>query len=1458
MKKQILVLILFLLTKTGLCQFNNSKFLQTPNSGSLGIYGVTEISPFTGLANISIPVFALTQGDIPLKADLKYFASGVKPENHPGWVGQNFSLDVGGVVTRKVNGGVDEVAVSNRANQDQYAYLYNYGTLSAADWSSSSFAHGYANNNSNDPDVAIPAPDEFMFTLPNGGAGSFFLNHEGKWKVKSAQGEKYLVSVDVNTQPIRLENVSNSGRYLDIKRLIYKIIITDASGTRFTFGNDPSSIEFIRGRSSGYFPNNEEVVANAWNLTRIESAKGSIVEFHYQRKENLYIQSVSYLHTVSYSISNYVNSNYGFSCSGNSVVPRSYGSQILTPTYLKEIRAKNFRVLFEILETVELKYAYDYDSFSSYGYDDLDYNNGSINPPGYNLDLTPPKWYKLNSVTVLDGEDIEKEKYTFNYNNNANERLFLKMFSKKNKNSDESIDHKFEYNNIPLPGYNSLKIDEWGYYNNKQWPSNPSGLTASSALAFLAPNSTVMEAGVLQKIIYPTGGYTEFKYEPNTYSLALEKVGNAVNVISKTGIGGGLRIRKITSYNGNGLNYSKEYFYTKNGQSGVSSGILAGNKKVYINYQIGNPVLGHIEQISNNTLSDLNYTNGRDVVYSEVKEVLADGSYNIFKYSNSETLAYRDEAPTNVYSDAYVARLVYPQQSYAKTSSYGSPILSHNSRVLERGQLINKKSFNSAGGLVYELYNEYRDDPERFNEYVRGFDIYGIQSGCSNGLVNERYFQAIKIYTYFPYLKRQTETTYNPGGLQPVTVVKNYNYNTEYRVLKEESQIDSKEQILRTTYRYPFEVIPSLPSNPADNQTYAQMVKRNELKPIESVNSVVKEGVELLKSVGVIRYVNTVVKNDDGLDKYVALPIIEYKMEAGQAIPKNNFTSYHTDAGENDFFDPLMKPVLTYEYNSSGNVNSIYNPVLGTSTNRNSMIWGYNNSFPVANVENAKATDIYYTGFEDSNGNSAELDSKTGRFSILNGFSKQLTGLTNGLYVLSFWKKIGNDWVFTEERDISVTGNLYQINLSGQLDELRFYPRDAKMTTYTFDPLVGMTSSTDHNNSTKYYEYDSFNRLEYVEDFSKKIIKQYKYNYTNNEGSFGAIISSSNFCKYSEQTITMSNYPLGGQIKWELPSGVWLTSGQGTPTIKILPEVSGSITIKVIVSKENFADETYSWVLNDATVYSTEDFIVGPNNVCGEAGFSVRDPEYYSGVTWRTSDNIVMYHYDENLQYAVPNFSKYSDPMGIGPYGWIEAALGCTVYRKEVGMFPNSNELFYTVMNQGLDYGGYVCNNSPTEIKLSWSQTIGDYLFNWLLPDGWTYHNGNSSSNGMHVFISPPPDHQPTGSGVFYVDVSSPACGPVFIVAFGFNYVPCGGAMRSATANGDQTKKTDSLNRVSMQISGLKLYNSEGLLVREGKGNSLNVFGLSAGKYELHMENGGSIVKKEYVIGAKSNLKKSK
>ena len=68
-------------------------------------------------------------------------------------------------------------------------------------------------------------------------------------------------------------------------------------------------------------------------------------------------------------------------------------------------------------------------------------------------------------------------------------------------------------------------------------------------------------------------------------------------------------------------------------------------------------------------------------------------------------------------------------------------------------------------------------------------------------------------------------------------------------------------------------------------------------------------------------------------------------------------------------------------------------------------------------------------------------------------------------------------------------------NLRTALNALRNAMPNAMVTSYTYDPLIGITSLTDHNGNTVYYQYDDLNRLKRVIDNNGKILTKKEYRY---------------------------------------------------------------------------------------------------------------------------------------------------------------------------------------------------------------------------------------------------------------------------------------------------------------------------------------------------------------------------
>ena len=60
---------------------------QSPNAYSLGKYGDIPVSYHTGVPEISIPIYSLTDKDVTTNISLSYHGSGIKVDEVASWVG---------------------------------------------------------------------------------------------------------------------------------------------------------------------------------------------------------------------------------------------------------------------------------------------------------------------------------------------------------------------------------------------------------------------------------------------------------------------------------------------------------------------------------------------------------------------------------------------------------------------------------------------------------------------------------------------------------------------------------------------------------------------------------------------------------------------------------------------------------------------------------------------------------------------------------------------------------------------------------------------------------------------------------------------------------------------------------------------------------------------------------------------------------------------------------------------------------------------------------------------------------------------------------------------------------------------------------------------------------------------------------------------------------------------------
>jgi YD repeat-containing protein len=115
------------------------------------------------------------------------------------------------------------------------------------------------------------------------------------------------------------------------------------------------------------------------------------------------------------------------------------------------------------------------------------------------------------------------------------------------------------------------------------------------------------------------------------------------------------------------------------------------------------------------------------------------------------------------------------------------------------------------------------------------------------------------------------------------------------------------------------------------------------------------------------------------------------------------------------------------------------------------------------------------------------------------------TAFLNGDYLVSYTKPNSrNYWIDYWYLDASNKWNYIQKTYTGPtmtlsegtaIDDVRIYPQDAQIKTYTHNPNIGMTSVIDTNGKVMFYEYDLFGRLKLTRDTDTNILKMYDYYY---------------------------------------------------------------------------------------------------------------------------------------------------------------------------------------------------------------------------------------------------------------------------------------------------------------------------------------------------------------------------
>jgi hypothetical protein len=472
----------------------------SPTAASLGKFGDVPVAYYTGLPQISIPLFTAKGKTLELPVSLSYHASGIKLEEIGGWVGMGWALEAGGVITRTVHGIVDE----------QPEGYFNTGrTLyDPANWTNPpppTYFDQIHDLKSIDTD-----PDQFFFNFA-GQAGEMV---GGDTTADPANTLANNVYVTIPYRKWRIVPTFGTDPYWGYGSIVSWAITTE-DGTKYTFAAPEVHVDKTM-QWLGEAGHSSKPYVSAWYLTEIRSPGGDVITLQYadytaEHHTGMYREEAT-------NISEFIPGDChiaGYS-EGTSKI-----FDLHSQTY---VHAKRLLSITSAAHIITFAHSLRDDARSpEYG----DFISGRLQQE--------PK-LDLMTISTPGGVVLRKFEFEYTYAGSLGGRLTLLNVYEEDASGNRLPPYSFTYDGPTLPArvydytdyHNpprtaSFALDHWGYYNGATTNTTviPPGTAANGTSypgANRNPDFNYMKAGVLTKITYPTGGFNEFIHEANDYS----------------------------------------------------------------------------------------------------------------------------------------------------------------------------------------------------------------------------------------------------------------------------------------------------------------------------------------------------------------------------------------------------------------------------------------------------------------------------------------------------------------------------------------------------------------------------------------------------------------------------------------------------------------------------------------------------------------------------------------------------------------------------------------------------------------------------------------------------------------------------------------------------------------------------------------------------------------------------
>jgi hypothetical protein len=1059
---------------------------ETPNAAAFVKYGNTPVSYEKGTPNISIPIYNINLDGVSIPISLSYDASGIRVDELATAVGLKWRLNAGGGIFRSVNNKPDEAGwtTSNGTSYDQNWYDNNQlGSFST---------QNQLKSNSRDH-----APDDFTYNI-GGYFGSFIFKR-----------------IDINTifktknDNLKITPILNNG--LD------QFEVKDVNGNTYILGNGLANKEF--NKTTVVIGSNQNVSGNTdfynsgWMVNEITTKNDKTINFEYTAYDmDYWIYGKSEKISRAYKCPDPMDDVCLDLCSKDQAGDYNDANYYYTKSNTAiRYQPKNKLISKIYTATEEVEFVY--------------------------VDTTTTAIWdkKLDHIIIKDKIKNTTRSFHFVYDFYPGDaRLRLKEVYEKGQNSETKPSYKFTYDGTHnLPAKNTYSRDFFGYYNgiNNQSliPFTGTGyaqlhMIPKDKLADRRPSFEHAMAGNLIKIEYPTGGVTKFEYELNqeqndngedkrfTGTVSINsndsnyftQNGERVfqryftipqNTLGVSGVNGtfqnAIRVNSnsnsiLTDGNcndgtfGGDIDCIKYYIYNAINQSQIGT-MVGGARGLgydgFIDLPVGSYfIVMNVDEDEYNQTNFEAHVNLKWIYRSSVNgEFIKEPHYaGGLRVKNIYDLEIDSLGQTKYNNTIFTYSGLIGQNALDSYYNQTRPV---SGRTDFSSDFIGQRRFYPTGHYYESVLITKKDKSNNeikiLNKYVRDFENYSYSGKISKSyqyeglnVVNKTFYDYNETFTQHDYFvlgqldycyNQNGQSGYNQLGYGPPegSHYKEFEshltkeINTEY--FYDSQNVLSGKLTNRTNYAYNSD---ELIINKIVDHRYTEIQDLDHYDPnnytfnsdADKITTYYKYPKNFLSESIFQDFVNN--KN------LLALPVRVYVTKNGNILDSKYLT-----------------------YDTNGNIKELYSYNKGLGSNTSTF-----NYIP--------SDHDLDTEFKTNNGKLIEVSKP-------NGTIKSYIWDVTDTYLLA---------EITNKSHTSITSQI-GINLSlttapdsvlrNEFNSLRTNNPDAMITSYTYRPLIGISSVTDPRGRTQFYEYDDLFRLKLVKDHDANILSENEYNYKN-------------------------------------------------------------------------------------------------------------------------------------------------------------------------------------------------------------------------------------------------------------------------------------------------------------------------------------------------------------------------